>query len=104
MAWAYKDEMDALHFVDECAPGLFALYVRIGAGTARIDDGRAVMGIMTRQSAQQRLDRMADVRQWRRACRVCGCTDEDCGGCVEKTGEPCHWVEDGLCSACAKSN
>jgi len=35
-----------------------------------------------------------------RRCRVCGCTDEDCSGCIERTGEPCHWVEADLCSAC----
>lgn len=34
-------------------------------------------------------------------CRVCGCTDEDCSQCIEKTGEPCRWVEADLCSACA---
>lgn len=34
-------------------------------------------------------------------CRVCGCTDDDCGQCVEKTGEPCYWVRSDLCSACA---
>ena len=34
-------------------------------------------------------------------CRVCGCTDDDCSGCFMRTGEPCHWVEDDLCSACA---
>ena len=33
-------------------------------------------------------------------CRKCGCTDEDCSGCIERTGEPCYWVEDDLCSAC----
>jgi Protein of unknown function (DUF3102) len=36
------------------------------------------------------------------ACRVCGCTEDDCRGCIEKTGEPCWWVEPGLCSACHK--
>lgn len=35
-----------------------------------------------------------------RACRECGCTDDDCLQCVLKTGEPCHWVEWDLCSAC----
>jgi len=35
------------------------------------------------------------------ACRVCGCTDDDCSGCVAKTGGPCYWVEPDLCSACA---
>lgn len=34
-------------------------------------------------------------------CRVCGCTDEDCSGCVARTGAPCHWFEPDLCSACA---
>lgn len=35
-----------------------------------------------------------------RACRVCGCTDLDCSGCIERTGKPCYWVDDDLCSAC----
>ena len=35
------------------------------------------------------------------SCRVCGCTDDDCRGCIERTGRPCHWVEPNLCSACA---
>jgi hypothetical protein len=35
-----------------------------------------------------------------RTCRVCGCTDEDCSGCVKKTGQPCYWVATDLCSAC----
>ncbi|MCC6596971.1 MAG: hypothetical protein IT477_10725 [Rhodanobacteraceae bacterium] len=37
-----------------------------------------------------------------RTCRVCGCTDDDCSQCVEKTGDPCYWVADDLCSACAQ--
>jgi chromosome partitioning protein len=36
----------------------------------------------------------------KKKCRVCGCTDGDCHQCIEKTGVPCHWVEDDLCSAC----
>lgn len=36
-----------------------------------------------------------------RACRVCGCTELNCSGCIERTGEPCFWVEADLCSACA---
>ena len=35
-----------------------------------------------------------------RRCRECGCTEEDCSQCIIKTGEPCRWVEDDLCSAC----
>lgn len=38
-----------------------------------------------------------------RSCRVCGCTDLNCAGCIERTGSPCYWVEDDLCSACAGS-
>jgi len=43
-----------------------------------------------------------------RKCRVCGCTDLDCSGCIERTGEPCSWREDletddgPICSACAE--
>jgi len=33
-------------------------------------------------------------------CRICGCTDVDCRQCVERTGKPCYWVEEDLCSAC----
>jgi len=45
-----------------------------------------------------------------RACRICGCTDDDCSGCIATTGVPCSWVttsgrdsdhgEGDLCSAC----
>lgn len=46
-------------------------------------------------------------------CRICGCTDEDCSQCIEKTGRPCTWVFESalrspavfdapLCSACAR--
>ena len=33
-------------------------------------------------------------------CRICGCTDNDCTKCVERTGEACFWHEEDLCSAC----
>lgn len=35
-----------------------------------------------------------------RSCRVCGCTDDDCRQCIEKTGEPCWWIAADVCSAC----
>ncbi len=35
------------------------------------------------------------------ACRVCGCSQDDCSGCIEKNGEPCHWIEEDLCSGCS---
>lgn len=37
-----------------------------------------------------------------RTCRKCGCTDENCSQCIEKTGKACHWIEIDLCSACAE--
>lgn len=33
-------------------------------------------------------------------CRRCGCTDADCSGCIQRTGQPCFWAEPDLCSAC----
>jgi len=36
----------------------------------------------------------------KRKCRACGCTDGGCRQCIEKTGKPCHWAEEDLCSAC----
>lgn len=50
-------------------------------------------------SMEAAIDGMIDMDAIR-ACRVCGCTDDDCSQCVEKTGQPCSWVEDDLCSAC----
>ena len=38
----------------------------------------------------------------KRRCKVCGCTDDNCSGCVERTGMPCFWVEEDLCSACVE--
>lgn len=35
-----------------------------------------------------------------RACRMCGCTDDDCSGCIERTGRPCSWADEDLCTAC----
>lgn len=35
-----------------------------------------------------------------RSCRVCGCTEVDCLQCIARTGGPCHWVAEDLCSAC----
>lgn len=35
-----------------------------------------------------------------RICRICGCTDDDCSGCVTMTGRPCSWALIDVCSAC----
>ena len=39
-----------------------------------------------------------------RTCRVCGCTENNCSQCIEKTGSPCTWVDEDLCSACIPVN
>jgi hypothetical protein len=35
-------------------------------------------------------------------CMVCGCTQEDCSGCIKRTGFPCSWANArmNLCTAC----
>jgi hypothetical protein len=39
-------------------------------------------------------------------CGVCGCTDYNCFGCIERTGAACSWLdpENTVCSACYGSN
>lgn len=56
----------------------------------------------TKAEAQADLNAWATKKGLKPCCRVCGCTDDDCTQCVEKTGEPCTWTEPGLCSACAE--
>ena len=46
------------------------------------------------------IDEARDIRG-EPACRVCGCTDDDCYACAVRTGQPCCWFEPDLCSACA---
>jgi hypothetical protein len=35
-------------------------------------------------------------------CMVCECTEDDCSGCIQRTGGPCHWLNENrtVCSAC----
>jgi hypothetical protein len=55
---------------------------------------------ITATSAQNAVDQIRELTDAPDACRVCGCTEDDCSQCVKKTGEPCSWVAPGLCSAC----
>lgn len=57
--------------------------------------GEAVIALADHMAA-----RLAGYTRNCASCRVCGCTDDDCHQCIERTGEPCHWVEEDLCSAC----
>lgn len=34
-------------------------------------------------------------------CKRCGCTDDDCTWCYDRTGVPCFWLLPRICSACA---
>lgn len=52
---------------------------------------------MSAAGGNQDMHRARD-RSGARTCRACGCTDA-CA-CVDLFGEPCHWAEDDLCSAC----
>lgn len=58
--------------------------------------GLYTLSLLPRPFSKKELDKMEEERK----CRVCGCTDDDCSQCIEKTGEPCSWVEEDLCSAC----
>lgn len=62
-------------------------------------------GLSGFQAQRERKRRAKSLKQFARAdalrtCRKCGCTDNDCSLCVARTGEPCHWVQFDLCSAC----
>jgi hypothetical protein len=47
---------------------------------------------------KQCADYNAHQQSWVRRCRVCGCTEAS--ACMHE-GQPCHWVDLDLCSACA---
>lgn len=87
--------------------GLYGIKT-IGQLADALDDGRDV-GLGTHQERVRAL--VDDAREDEsgrsqpapvRKCRVCGCTDNDCSQCIEKTGRPCTWAESDLCSACVE--
>ena len=55
----------------------------------------------TCQTIMATIESMANGLQGVQRCRVCGCTDDDCSGCIDRTGHRCHWIEKDLCSACS---
>lgn len=44
----------------------------------------------------------SELRNQKSECVFCGCTQTDCSECIERTGEPCHWISEGICSACVQ--
>ena len=104
--WAYKHISDNNHaYILRIAPdpNLFdAWAVKI----SRIEKRSRIIHCQNAPSrhdlnqAQADLDAFAHEYGLLPCCRKCGCTDLDCSGCIARTGEPCYWIEPGLCSAC----
>jgi NTP pyrophosphatase (non-canonical NTP hydrolase) len=59
------------------------------------------LGIDINAACHSKLLEVEKRLETKRRCRFCGCTDDDCSGCINKTGEPCHWIDKDVCSACA---
>lgn len=47
-----------------------------------------------------RLSKALAPQPWERKCKECGCTDDDCRGCIQRTGSACYWLGINHCSAC----
>jgi hypothetical protein len=72
-------------------------------------DVNSYIGESTQRELEYAIRQGKRIRFWEqeqglevRMCRACGCTDDDCSGCIARTGWPCSWVEPDLCSACAE--
>lgn len=65
----------------------------------RLLEGDACKKKPARDLVLSLVDGAVEFRDARR-CRVCGCIEEDCAFCIERTGDVCQWVEEDLCSAC----
>lgn len=62
-------------------------------------DGTPKKAKPAKKAAAKKKPAVKKGEQEKQICRICGCSDMD--ACVdEETGEPCHWVEDDLCSKC----
>jgi hypothetical protein len=68
-----------------------------GSRLGRVSHGHGCTPCMFDRSSLALADYVTE-----RSCRICGCTDLDCSGCVERTGRPCAWVpgQRDLCTAC----
>lgn len=68
------------------------------SGAAELNRLRALSKNRRRQAKDKRSATKAARQPVERACRVCGCTENN--ACITD-GVPCHWVGPALCSACA---
>jgi len=98
-----REEASTVYFVDEAQRGYRTFAKRIdGQGGPPNDMPLALSQPQERKDqAEKLLAGYANLVGWEPCCRECGCTEGNCPQCIEKTGEPCVWVEQGLCSACA---
>lgn len=85
----------------------------------QVDDDFAAFNVDDQQAPAQQEENKAEEQQLpvqkeeattiekeELACRICGCTENDCRQCVDKTGKTCSWIhsegEKPLCSACGE--
>jgi hypothetical protein len=87
--WSRSPKVYADLYIDDCALGI-PLIGRMGM-PAYVDWQE-----VTRMLVRDR------IIPYKRRCRICGCADDDCHECQERTGAPCEWTRYGksLCSAC----
>ena len=72
----------------------------LDCGCAILTDGSRAPGCPTCSASTSGILALTPEQDGPR-CRQCGCVDEDCSSCIERTGEPCFWFEPDLCSGCA---
>lgn len=96
---------DAANLIDH-GPGPFDAVLVIGVDRGRVHIVYAGQDSDRRNAAQGLAEDLLDYAaellppELQRRCRVCGCTQDDCSQCIEKTGDSCQWVKFDLCSAC----
>jgi hypothetical protein len=67
----------------------------------RKPQGRRQVAVLALGDISMSATNQERVKAQERACVICGCTEQK--ACMTHEG-PCHWVVDGLCSACGKSD
>ena len=90
-----KGEFDKSRFLDYWSP-------KLSLSNGRVVYGYSVLYENCCDRTKTHLDWKPELKALigEQTCRVCGCTEDDCRQCIAKTGVPCHWVEEDLCSAC----
>lgn len=92
--WKWQNERDA-RTIYKLFPGVKESHKFEGTAHHGLDDCRNQVAMLIK--CFDLIYRGGIVRR----CRQCGCTDDDCSGCIERAGQACYWIEGDLCSACA---